>query len=304
MLADWQFPDNEILAADPSPLFPREPVVSLAGASVTVLGCGSVGGLAAWALAGAGVGTLHLADRDRLELTNLRRHVGAAADLGRPKADVVARFLNARLPHINTEAEDTCFLNRPEVVRELIAAGEAVLVAVDEEGPKHLIDAMAREIGRPVVYAGVYGGGWAVEVVLSDGARRTPCYACAARVLGRTGIPIQPAEPAADYALPVAALPASEWPRADLTSLLPCAALVAQVVVACLADRRGQGAALCELTGGAATAWRLALRQVPVWGGPWALLPVVVSAVPGCPECDGGSVSAGHLEALLRGGEP
>jgi hypothetical protein len=88
-----------------------------------------------------------------------------------------------------------------------------------------------------------------------------------------------------------------------LTSLLPCAALAAQVVVAWLADRRGQGAALRELTGAGATAWRLALRQVPVWGGPWILLPVVVSAIPGCPECNAGNVSASHLEALLRGAE-
>jgi molybdopterin-synthase adenylyltransferase len=303
MLLDPHPPDNEEAAADPRRLFAREPAVDLAGVRVAVLGCGSVGGLAAWALAGAGIGTLYLADRDRLEPANLRRHVGAAADLGQPKARVVARFLNARLPHVQTTAEDVCFLDRPEIVRERIAAAEAVLVAVDAEGPKHLIDASARELGRPAVYAGVYGGGWGVEVVLSDAARGTPCYACAARALGRTGIPVWPAEPTADYALPAADVPASDWARADLSSLLPCAALAARVLVACLADRRGHGTALREFTRGGATAWRLPLRRIPGWGGPCALLPVVVPAVPGCPVCGSAAASPQRLEALLRGGE-
>jgi molybdopterin-synthase adenylyltransferase len=297
-------PDNDNPPADPRPLFAAEPAVDLAGASVAVLGCGSVGGLAAWALASAGVGTLRLADRDRLEPANLRRHVGGGADLGLPKAHVVARFLNARLPRAKTPAKDLCFLDRPEAVRELIAAGEAVLVAVDAEGPKHLIDTIARELGRPVVSAGVHGGGWAVEVVLSDAARQTPCYACAARALGRVGIPAWPADRAADYALPAAAVPPADWVRADLTSLLPCAALAARVLAACLADRRGHGAVLHELTRGGATAWRLPLRQVPGWGGPWQLLPVVVPAVPGCPVCGTVPAPPGRLEALLRGGEP
>jgi hypothetical protein len=229
---------------------------------------------AAWALASVGVGSLYLADRDRLEPANLRRHIGGAADLGLPKADVVARFLNARLPQMRTAEEDICFLDRPEVVRERIAAAEAVLVAVDAEGPKHLIDSCARELGRLLVYAGVYGGGWAVEVVLSDAARGTPCYACAARTLGRVGIPVWPADPAADYTLPSARLPPSDWVRADLTSLLPGEALAARVFAACLADQRGYGDALHKSTRGGAWAWGLPLSLVRGWGGPRELLPV------------------------------
>src|SRR5207237_13272 len=40
---------------DPRTAFAGEPRVSLADASAAVLGCGSVGGLAAWTLASAGV---------------------------------------------------------------------------------------------------------------------------------------------------------------------------------------------------------------------------------------------------------
>lgn len=59
---------------DPRTTFATEPAVDLAGATATVLGCGSVGGLAAWCLS-AGVGSLKLADRDRLMGDNPRRQV-------------------------------------------------------------------------------------------------------------------------------------------------------------------------------------------------------------------------------------
>ena len=48
----------------PAAAFAGERSADLTAARVAVLGCGSVGGLAAWGCAAAGVGTLVLADRD------------------------------------------------------------------------------------------------------------------------------------------------------------------------------------------------------------------------------------------------
>jgi molybdopterin-synthase adenylyltransferase len=302
MLTAAATPGNEITAADPRSFFAREPAVDLATAHVAVLGCGSVGGLAAWCLAGAGVGGLELADRERLEPDNLRRHVAGSAELGQPKAAALVRILHERFPATSVTAREFCFLDRPDAVRELIACSDAVLVAVDAEGPKHLIDAAARTLGRPVVYAGVYGGGWAGEVVLTDPDRATPCYGCAARALGRTGIPLWPMAATTDYALPAAERPETDWARADLSSLLPCAALAARVLVAWLAGRRGHDRPLRELTGDGATAWRLALRQVQGWGGPWELLPVSVPRLPGCPVCGEVPATAERLAELLEEG--
>ncbi len=304
-LTDSTRPGNNVLAAPvPCPVA-AETAADLAGARVAVLGCGSVGGLAAWALASAGVDNLELADRDRLEGANLRRHVCGGSDLGRPKAEAVAGFLRARFPRVTATPHDICFLECPDQLREMLGRSDAVLAATDDEAPKYLIDSMAREIGHPVVYAGVYGGGWGAEVVLTDPADGTPCYGCAARALGRTGVPVSPAATGADYARQDPRTPPSAWVRADLAAILPCAALAARLVTAVLSDQRGAGATRREFQAAGASAWRLALRRVPAWGfGPWEVRPALVERLSDCPECCHRQGSPADLVRLLGGGWP
>ena len=287
---------------DPRPHFASEPAVDLGDAGVAVLGCGSVGGLATWCLAGAGVGRLELADRDRVAPENLRRHLCGAADLGQPKPAAVARFLSERYPALRADAAETCFLKDPERLRRLIDAAEVLLVAVDGEGPKHLIESIAWELRRAAVYAGVYGGGWGAEVILVDPQRGTPCYACAARTMGRAGIAVWPQESNPAYALPAPAAGGPGWVQADLTSIMPAAALAARLTAAWLAARRGHERGWQEFRQQGATAWRLALRRVPAWeSGPWGLEPVVVRRQPDCPLCAAGRGADGleRFGALL-----
>jgi hypothetical protein len=154
-----------------------------------------------------------------------------------------------------------------------------------------------------VVYAGVYGGGWAAEAVLTDPATDTPCYGCTARALGRVGIPAHLPAPGADYALPDPAVAPSEWVRADLTAIMPCAALAARLITAWLARQRGAERAWHEFHHPGANAWRLALRHVAAWGfGPWELRPVPVRRQSGCPECGTRTGSPTDLSRLLTGG--
>lgn len=290
---------NQIQPMPAGERLPALTAVDLGGAQVAVLGCGSVGGFAAWSLAGAGVTRLELADRDRLEPANRRRHVGGTADLGWPKAAVVASFLRARYPQLTPVAHDFCFLKHPDRLRELLARCDLALAAVDDEAPKHLIDALARELGRPVVYAGVYGGGWAAEAILIDPTAGGPCYACTARTLGRAGIVVDRPESSPDYAWPELGRAAADWVQADLTSILPCAALASCLATAWLARQRGAGAVWEEFR--AAGAWRLALRTVPAWGfGPWELRPVPVERQPDCPSCGHGVGSAADLQGLFE----
>jgi hypothetical protein len=287
---------------DPRRTFASEPAVDLAGARVAVLGCGSVGSLSAWCCAGAGVGVLLVADRDRLEVDNLRRHLCGAEDIGAPKPDAVGRFLRQRFPQVTTLAGRFCFLEQADELRGLLDRCDIALVAVDDEAPKFLIDAITRELGRPVLYAGVYGGGWAAELILTDPAADTPCYACAARTLGRVGVPVWPQEPAPGYALPAPEREPTEWVRADLTSIMPCAALAARLTTAWLARRNGHERPWNEFRVTGASVWRLALRHVPGWGaGPWCLRPVPVVRQPGCPVCGSGRRSAEAFLTLLEG---
>jgi hypothetical protein len=280
------------------PIFPVEPTVPLTDAAATVLGSGSVGGVAAWCLASAGVGCLHIADRDYLTPNNLRRHVYGTDELERPKARAVARFLRSRFPEITFRAHDFCFLGEPWRLRRLIRQSEAVLVAVDDEGPKYLVNDMAWEVRRAVVYVGVYGGGWGAEVILTDPSRDTPCYGCAASSLGRGGIDLWPHESQPAYAPSVPPRGDSPWPQADLRSIGPAAALAAQVVTARLAAARGREAVLSEFVQSGFTAWRVVFRHVKPWDlGPWALEPVAVARQGNCPVC-GSHGSAGALTRI------
>ncbi|MCK4245610.1 ThiF family adenylyltransferase, partial [Candidatus Bipolaricaulota bacterium] len=74
----------------------------LAQARVLIAGCGALGTNLADLIARAGVGQITVVDHDRVELGNLQRQaLMGEADLGRPKAQAVAKALTA----INSESE-------------------------------------------------------------------------------------------------------------------------------------------------------------------------------------------------------
>lgn len=251
------------MVAFPERILEHHGKVSLSTNTVAILGCGSVGSLTAWAIASAGVGTLLLADKDRVEVKNLRRHVCGADSIGERKPVAVAHYLASRFPTLRVETYSFDFLSNPETLRGLLARCSVASVAVDVEAPKHLIDGMARELNRPVIYAGVYGGGWAGEVILT--CADTPCYGCTARNLGRVGVNVE-LEVGSEYALPLNGVPESHWPLADLTSLMPVAAFSARLVSALMKSQHGEHSELNEFMRGGTNAWRLLFRDVPEWG--------------------------------------
>lgn len=272
----------------------------LAKKKAAVLGCGSVGSLEAWCLASAGVGTILLADRDELRADNLRRHICGCGDLGRSKPSSVGAFLEKRFPFLKVATHRFDFLDEPDRLRKLIAESDVVMVAVDDEGPKHLIDSIAWELGRPVVYAGVYGSGWGMEVILVDPARQTTCYGCCARALGRTGIKLRPPQRSTAYTEPTAEPGPRAWDEANLTSIMPAAALTAQIAVATAEDQPGL---LSELTFRGSSAWRLGFRAGRIPGlGSWRLKPVDVQRLENCPLCgqNAGERNGKAFEQLLE----
>jgi hypothetical protein len=73
-------------------------------ATVTILGVGGSGGIAALALAASGVGHLNCVDPDVVELSNLSRQIlYTEADIGQPKADSAV----TRLIQLNSDIKIT-----------------------------------------------------------------------------------------------------------------------------------------------------------------------------------------------------
>lgn len=154
----------------------------LAQKKVGIIGLGSGGGFVAQALAMSGVGHFVLVDDDTLEEANVVRHVADRREVGRPKAAVMADLIHQRNPDAQVDVHVGRIENNMNALLDL----DLLVVGVDGEQSKYIINQACLERGLPAVYAGVYERGEGGDVVLIrpfDG----PCYACWANEL-RAGL--------------------------------------------------------------------------------------------------------------------
>ncbi|MEM9381073.1 MAG: ThiF family adenylyltransferase [Planctomycetota bacterium] len=221
----------------------------LADATVLVVGCGALGGVLAQWLARAGVGTLHLVDRDIVEPTNLPRQVlftEQHAIEGAPKALASAETLRAIggptrvVPHVAHLDADRLLELGPGV--------DLVLDGTDNMATRYLVNDFAVREGVPWIYAGVVSGGGVVLPVLPGVG---PCLRC-----------LFPDPP-----------PPGTLPTCDTAGVLgpavgAVASLQAGLAMRVLAGREPLVPALIEIDAWSGTTRRL---QVP--------------RVPGCPCC-------------------
>lgn len=179
----------EVVAEDHDPTTQlREdgwPVDLLAGQRVVVVGAGSVGGFAADALAGYGVGAIDLVDYDRLRQRNLPRHLATDADLGRHKVDIVAAYLTARWPALRVRALPISVIHHADIVRPLLDEAALVLAAPDGVAARRATNHLSWRAGVPVVFACVLDAGSIGEVLRLR--RPTGCLLCHRAALADTG---------------------------------------------------------------------------------------------------------------------
>ncbi len=145
----------------------------LAHKRVGIVGLGSGGGFVALSLAMSGVGRFVLIDDDTLEAANVVRHVADLREVGRPKPEAVADLIRQRNPN----AEVSTRAGRIEQHLDALDGLDLLVVGVDGENSKYIINQACLERRLTAVYAGVYerGEGGDVTVIHPyDG----PCYAC------------------------------------------------------------------------------------------------------------------------------
>ncbi len=145
----------------------------LAQKRVGVVGLGSGGGFVTQSLAMSGVGQFVLIDDDILEESNIVRHVADRRSLGHQKAQIMAELIHQRNPNVKVDVH----IGRIEEHLDALDNLDLLVVGVDGEQAKYIINEACLERGLTAIYAGVYerGEGGDVAVIRPfDG----PCYAC------------------------------------------------------------------------------------------------------------------------------
>lgn len=139
-----------------------------------MVGAGGLGCPASQYLVAAGVGTLGLADGDRVELSNLQRQIlYGPADVGRPKVEVACERLRAINPDVVLEpfAERVTAAN----ALELVSRYDVVVDGSDNFPTRYLLNDACVLLGKPLVYGAIFRFDGQASVFDS---RRGPCYRC------------------------------------------------------------------------------------------------------------------------------
>lgn len=142
--------------------------------SVLIVGLGGLGSPLALYLAGAGVGTLWLADGDTVDSSNLPRQIlYTAEDLRRSKAELARERLSQHNPLVELIA-----INQrldANSLPEFVAEVDLVIDCCDNLPTRHAINAACVALAKPWISAAAVG--WQGQLMV----RSTPehaCYAC------------------------------------------------------------------------------------------------------------------------------
>lgn len=147
----------------------------LLASRVLIIGLGGLGSPAALYLAGAGVGTLTLADDDAVHLSNLQRQIlFTSADIDRPKAAAA----QTRLSQLNPQIKLVALQQRlsGEALRAEVAKADVVLDCTDNMVTRQAINAACVALDTPLVTASAVGFGGQLMVLTPPW--RQGCYRC------------------------------------------------------------------------------------------------------------------------------
>ena len=147
----------------------------LLAARVLIVGLGGLGAPAALYLAGAGIGTLVLADDDEVHLSNLQRQIlYTADDIARPKAPTAQQRLQALNPDIQLIALAERL--RDERLRHEVACADVVLDCTDNMATRQAINAACIALDTPLVTASAVG--FAGQMMTLTPPWPQGCYRC------------------------------------------------------------------------------------------------------------------------------
>ncbi|MEX9254867.1 HesA/MoeB/ThiF family protein [Pseudenterobacter timonensis] len=147
----------------------------LLASRVLIVGLGGLGAPAALYLAGAGVGTLVLADDDEVHLSNLQRQIlYTMEDIATPKAQAARARLAALNPAIRMLAMQEKLAG--ETLRQQVAEADVVLDCTDNIATRQAVNVACVATNTPLITASAVGLGGQIMVLTPPW--RQGCYRC------------------------------------------------------------------------------------------------------------------------------
>ncbi|RNF41167.1 ThiF family adenylyltransferase [Planococcus salinus] len=176
-------------------------------AIVTVIGCGALGSAIAETLTRAGVGEIHLVDRDYVEMSNLQRQqlfTEQNAESMEPKVAAAEKRLKA----IRSDVDLFTYLDNvsPTLMERLASISTLIMDATDNFETRLLINDAAAKYGKPWIYGACVGGSGVVFPFIPGASA---CFRCLLPVL-----------PAANETCDIAGIIS---PAVQVTAALQCA---------------------------------------------------------------------------------
>ena len=144
---------------------------------VFVVGAGGLGSPVIMYLAAAGVGTIEVADADRVSLSNLQRQVLHATDrIGQPKIESAREAVAALNPDVKLIGHEE-YLNKDNILERLSSA-DVVVEGSDNFATRFLVNDACHFLKKPLVSGAMFRFEGQVTVFPHDGAPDSPCYRC------------------------------------------------------------------------------------------------------------------------------
>ena len=146
----------------------------LLAAKVLIIGAGGLGAPAAMYLAAAGVGTIGIADCDRVELSNLQRQIiHTANDVGKTKVQSAAETIKALNPDVEVITYHE-YVNSKNIAA-MIADYDFIIDGADNFPTKFLINDACVLGRKPFCHAGILRFEGQLMTYVPD---KGPCYRC------------------------------------------------------------------------------------------------------------------------------
>ncbi|MEL0550232.1 MULTISPECIES: HesA/MoeB/ThiF family protein [Enterobacteriaceae] len=147
----------------------------LLASRVLIVGLGGLGSPAALYLAGAGIGTLVIADDDEVHVSNLQRQIlFTSDDIAQPKTTAARQ----RLTRLNPQVEIVTLQQRlaGEALRQEVAKADVVLDCTDNMATRQAINAACVAQATPLITASAVGLGGQLMVLTPPWDQG--CYRC------------------------------------------------------------------------------------------------------------------------------